>query len=587
MRNEEIAGVFNAIGDLLEIKGETRFRVNAYRDAARHLEELTEDLNVLAAEGRLRSIPGVGEAIATKIEELIATGQLAYYERLKAEVPESLRELLQIPGLGPRKIKLLYESLGVRDLAGLRQALAEGRVENLPGMGAKTVENLQRELERFERRGSRVPLGVALPTVQGIIALLSQRSPKGALAASRVAEAGSVRRRQDTIGDLDVLAASDRPTEVIEAFATLPVVREVIARGDTKVSILVERDQQVDLRVVPPDSWGAALQYFTGSKAHSVRLRELAVRQGLRLNEYGLFDASGERRVASAEEADVYAALGLAWIPPELREDRGEIEAAQARKLPRLIDVADVRGELHSHSDWSDGTTTIEEMWEAAKARGLEYLALTDHSHSLGVANGLSVERLREQRRIVDAINQRGERPYLLHGIELEIRADGTLDFPDDVLAELDIVIASIHSAFGQTREKMTARMLAAARNPNVDVIAHPTGRLIGRREGYDVDLEALIDACAASGTALEINAHPSRLDLDDVAARRAIERGCLLTIDTDAHAPDNFDLLSYGVATARRGWVEPRNVLNTRSLEELRAHLAGRGEGKTKGGPR
>jgi DNA polymerase (family 10) len=574
MRNDQIAAKLNAIGDLLEIKGETRFRVNAYRDAARHLEELTEDLNALAAEGRLRSIPGVGEAIATKIEELLETGRLAYYERLIEEVPESILELLQIPGLGPRKAKLLYDQLGVRDLAGLREALGEGKVESLPGMGAKTVENLRRELERVEGRVSRAPLGVALPTVQTLIALLSQRTG----AATRIVEAGSVRRRRDTIGDLDILAASDRPAEVIEAFATLPVVREVIARGDTKVSILVERDQQVDLRVVPPDSWGAALQYFTGSKAHSVRLREIAVRKGLRLNEYGLFRVSDDQRMASAEEAAIYAQLGLDWMPPELREDRGEVEAAQAHRLPHLIEVSDIRGDLHSHSNWSDGTTTIEEMWEAAKAHGLEYLALTDHSQSLGVAGGLTVERLREQRRIVEAINRRGERPYLLHGVELEIRADGALDFPDEVLAELDVVVASVHSAFGQSRDKMTARMLAAARNRNVDIIGHPTGRLIGRREGYDVDLEALIAACAESGTALEINSHPARLDLDDVHARAAIERGCLLAIDTDAHAPDNFELLPYGIATARRGWVEPKNVLNALPLDELRAHLSKRG---------
>lgn len=364
MRNEDIAAKINAIGDLLEIKGESRFRVNAYRDAARHLEELTEDLNLLAAEGRLRSIAGVGDAIATKIEELLTTGKLGYYERLKEEVPESLLELLQIPGLGPRKVKLLYDGLGVRDLAALRQAIAEGRVASLPGMGAKTVENLKRELERYEQRGSRVSLGLALPTVQGIISLLSTRTS----AASRVAEAGSVRRRRDSIGDLDVLAASDRPAEVLEAFATLPVAREVVARGETKVSILVERQQQVDLRVVAPEAWGAALQYFTGSKAHNVRLREIAIRKGLRLNEYGLFEAATERRVASAEEAEVYERLGLVWIPPELREDRGEIEAALAHRLPHLIDVADVRGELHATRT---GATERRRSRRCGRRRGL------------------------------------------------------------------------------------------------------------------------------------------------------------------------------------------------------------------------
>jgi DNA polymerase (family 10) len=574
LRNDDVIRVLNAIGDSLEIKGENRFRVNAYRDAARHLEGLTEDLNVVAAEGRLRSISGVGEAIALKIQELLETGHLAYYDRLKEEVPETLHELLHIPGLGPRKVKLLYETLNVRRIADLQAALAAGKVAALPGMGEKTVQNLQRELERWEQRGTRTPLGTALPLVLEIVETLRATCP----AVQRISEAGSVRRRRDTIGDLDVLATSDRPEEVLAAFVKLPLVHEVIAHGDTKASILAAHNQQVDLRVVAPECWGAALMYFTGSKAHNVRLREIAIRKNWRLNEYALDDANGQP-IARTEEADIYRALGLPWMPPEIREDTGEIEAGLANRLPRLIELSDFRGDLHSHSTWSDGQATIEEMWQTAGRHGYEFLALTDHSHSLGVTNGLTVERLHEQRAIVAEINRRSGGPCLLHGIELEIRADGTLDFPDEVLAELDFVIASVHSAFGQTRDKMTARLIAAARNPHVDLIGHPTGRLIGRREGYDVDVEALIQVCAETGTALEINANPARLDLADVHARRALEKGCWLAIDTDAHEPSNFDLMPYGVATARRAWVGPDRVLNCLSLPDLLEHLRRRGK--------
>ena len=571
VRNEDIIETLNALGDLLEIKGENRFRVNAYRDAARHLEGLTESLATIAADGRLRSIPGIGEAIALKIQEQLETGHLAYYDRLTAEVPDTLRELLRIPGLGPKKIKLLFDTLQIRDLAGLQQGIADGSVAKVPGMGDKTVQNLQRELERWQQRGTRSPLGSALPLVLEIVDTLRRECPS----VLRIEEAGSVRRRRDTIGDLDVLVASERPTEVLDAFVKLPLVQEVIGHGDTKASILGPRQQQVDLRAVPPESWGAALMYFTGSKQHNVKLREMGVRKGWRLNEYGLFDAATNEKLAGAEEEEIYRRFGLPWIPPEIREDNGEIEAGLAGKLPRLIEVGDIRGELHSHSDWSDGQATIEVMWQQARARGLTYLVLTDHSQSLGVANGLTVERLRQQRAIVDEINLRGESPRLLHGTELEIRSDGTLDFPNEVLAELDLVVASVHSGFAQTREKMTARMIAAARSPHVDVIGHPSGRLIGKREPYDIDLDALIQVCAETGTALEINAHPERLDLDDVHARRAMDLGCWLTVDTDAHAPENFDLLPYGIATARRGWVTKERVLNCLTLDALLTHLA------------
>lgn len=574
MRNADVVKMLNAIADLIEIKGENRFRVNAYRDASRHIEGLGEELATIATEGRLRTIPGIGDAIAMKIQELLEAGHLAYYDRLCAEIPETLLELLRIPGLGPRKVKLVYERLNVTDLASFRQALEDGRIAGLPGMGNKTVQNLRHELERLGQRNQRIPLGTALPLLEEIAAALRA----GVDAVTAIEGAGSVRRRRETIGDLDLVCASERPAAVLDGFIGLPIVREIIGRGETKASILTAQDLQIDLRVVPPESWGATLLYFTGSKQHNVRLREMAVRRGWRLNEYGLIDGATDRTLAGADEAGIYRAFGLPWIPPELREDDGEIEAALESRLPRLIEITDIRGDLHSHSDWSDGTATIETMWEAARARGYAYLALTDHSQSLGIAHGLTVERLREQRRIVDAITQRRAGPRLLHGIELEIRADGSLDFPDEVLAALDLVVASVHSSFGQSREKMTARLLAAARSPHVDIIGHPSGRLIGHREPYDADLDALIDVCAETGTALEINAHPARLDLDDVHARRAADKGVWLAVNTDAHATDNFELLRYGIATARRAWVGPERVLNCLSLDDLLAHLTRRG---------
>jgi DNA polymerase (family 10) len=573
-RNQDIADLLLAIADLLEIRGDNRFRVGAYRDAARRIAALTDDLATIAAEGRLRTIPGIGEAIAGKVQEFLETGRLAYYDRLRQEVPETLRELLEIPGLGPRKVRLLYERLGVRTIADLRRALADGRVAQLPGMGEKSVQHLQWELERRERRGRRIALGTALPLAEQIAGGL--RAAAGP--AARVEVVGSIRRWCETVGDLNLLASGAEAPVLLDAFVRLPFVGEVIARAETSASVLTAQGEKADLRVVPPSAWGNGLQYLTGSRAHNARLDQLAEQKGLRLGERGLIDVRDGRVLPAETEEEVYRRLGLLWVPPELREDSGEIEAARDGCLPSLVTVADIRGDLHCHSNWSDGTASIEEMWAAARARGYAYLALTDHSQSLGIAHGLTVDRLREQRAIIEAINRRGVEPYLLHGVELEIRSDGSLDFPDDVLAELDIVIASVHGGFGQPREKMTARLIAAARNPHVDIIGHPTGRLIGRREGYDVDLDALMEVCAETGTALEINANPARLDLEGMHARRAVEKGVLLVINTDAHAPDNLDLLRFGIFTARRGWVSARQVLNSRPLEELLAYLKRRG---------
>ncbi|HUE75353.1 MAG TPA: DNA polymerase/3'-5' exonuclease PolX [Chloroflexota bacterium] len=566
MNNDEVAGIFDRIGDLLEVKGESTFRVNAYREAARQIRSVGEPIADLAEAGRLRDIRGVGDAIALKIEEYLRTGRLEYYEKLRQEIPESLVELLQISGLGPQKARMLHQELNVQSIADLREAATSGKLKDLPGMGAKTEQNIIRELDRWEQRSRRLPLGVALPAAEAMAETLRQQCP----AIERVSPAGSIRRGRDTIGDIDLVASSTDPKAVIECFVGLPAVKETIGRGETKASVLTHQNLQIDLRVVAPDEWGSILHHFTGSKAHNIKLRELATARGWRLNEYGIFDEVSGRRLGGTDESDVYRLLGLVMMPPEMREDTGEIELALKNKIPRLIELDDIRGELHCHSNWSDGALPIEDMVAAARARGLTYLAMTDHSQSLGVAGGLTAARIREQRLIVDEINRRMPDFRLLTGVELEIRADGALDFPDDVLAELNIVLASVHSGFNQPRERMTERILAAVHNPHVDVIAHPTGRLIGRREPYDVDIEAVIEACAETGTALEINAHPSRLDLNDEMARRARDRGVLIAINTDAHAPDNLELLRYGIMTARRAWLEPRHVLNAKPLADL-----------------
>jgi DNA polymerase (family 10) len=574
VNNYEVAAVFARIGDMLEVKGEAIYRVLAYREAARQLEALNEDVEQINRDGRLREIPGVGDAIAKKIEELLTTGKLEYYERLRRDIPETLTELLAIPGLGSKKIRLLHQALGVASIEELRSALTEGKVRDLPGMGEKTEQNLLAELERWQDRNRRTPIGQARPAAEEVVRLLTNLCPD----AADVQPAGSLRRWCDTIGDVDFVCSSTNPTAVLDCFVGLPSVKEVIGRGPTKASVLTHLNQQMDLRVVPPESYGAALQYFTGSKAHNVKIRTLAQRKGLTLNEYDLAEVATGRRIASNTEEDVYRALGLAWVPPELREDLGEIEAAARGALPRLIELTDIRGDLHAHTDWSDGAHPIAHLAAAAGARGLEYLAITDHSQSLAMVRGLTPEKARDQWAEIDAWNAEGKPPFLLKGVELEILPDGTLDFPDELLAELDIVVASVHSAFRQERGTMTERMIKAVNNRHVDVLGHATGRIIGRRDSYEVDLEAVLRAAAASGCAVEINANPARLDIDFLHARTARELGVPVPINSDAHHDDNFDLLRYGIHAARRAWLGPEHVLNAKPLDELRKWLKGRG---------
>ncbi|HEY63106.1 MAG TPA: DNA polymerase/3'-5' exonuclease PolX [Caldilineae bacterium] len=573
--NKQVAALLRRIAGILDIQGENRFKVMAYRRAADNIEALPRDLADYWREGRLREIPGIGEALSEKLDELLRTGRMSYLEELEQQVPPGVVEMLEIPEVGPKTARLVWERLGITSIEQLREAAETGRLRQLPGMGAKTEQRILAGIQALTHRSQRIPIGEARPVALALLSGL--RASVSSLVKTAVA--GSLRRWRETIGDVDLLVAAEDPEPVMEAFTRLPDVAEVILRGSTKTSIRTRDGLQVDLRVVPPERWGTALQYFTGSQAHNIALRERALKRGLSLSEYALKREDG-KEILCAEEEEVYAALELPWIPPELRENRGEIEAAEEGRLPRLIEVSDLEGELHAHSTWSDGTATIEEMAEAARARGYRYLVITDHSESLGVTGGLTVERLREQRAEIERLNKRWSDFRLLHGIEVEIRADGTLDYPDEVLAELDCVVASIHTGLRQDREQITARALAAVRNPHVDILGHPSGRLLGRREESAVDLEVVLQTAAETGVAMEINAHPSRLDLDDVHVRRAIELGVPLVINCDAHSPADFDLIEYGVATARRGWAAPEHVLNALPLERLEEWLRRRGSG-------
>jgi len=571
--NQQLADVFDTIADLLEINGEVIYKTLAYRKAADNLRNLGRDVNEVWSEGDLTDIPGVGKAIANKIEELLTTGHLDFLDKLNEEVPATLVEILQVPDVGPKKTALLWRNAGITTLAELESAARAGSLRDLPGMGIKSETKIISGIEALARRTDRIPLGMAWPFAQELLGFLDSIE-----SVQAVEVGGSLRRMKATVGDLDLLAAAEDSVQVMDAFVGHPDVIDMISRGDTKSSVEFANNIRAQLWVHPPERFGTALQYATGSKEHNVRLRELALKQDLSLSDQAFLRKDGSE-VLCAEEEQVYEILGLPWIPPELREDRGEIQAAQTRVLPVLIEVGDILNDLHTHSTWSDGKLSIQEMADAAIERGLKVLAITDHSASLGVAGGLTVRRLKEQRQEIDAVQDvLGETIHLLQGSEVEIRSDGSLDYPDDVLANLDIVIASLHTGLRQPREKVTQRLLNAIRNPHVDVIAHPTGRIIPNREGADLDMAAVLEAAAEHGVALEINAHPTRLDLDDIYARRAIEIGINLSINTDAHSASDMDLLHFGVATARRGWVTPEGVINAWTAERLLVWLKSRG---------
>lgn len=574
MKNHQVAQVFHEIADLLSLKGERIYRVLAYRKAADAISEMGEDINEVWRAGRLKEIKGVGEAIASKIDELLTTGQMKYYQELTAEYPASLVEVLNVSNVGPKKAALFYQELGIASIEELEQAAAAGQLRELPGMGEKSEERILQGIESLRRQQTdRLPLGKAWTVADSLLASLKELP-----GVEQVETAGSLRRGRETIGDLDLLAAGRDPRIVLEAFTKLPQVVQVEGQGDTKASVVFGSGVRVQLWVHAPDHFGSALQYATGSADHNVKLRELARKQGLSLSEHGFKPDGGGSEIACRTEEEVYDQLGLPWIAPELREDRGEIEAALEGGLPNLIGTDDLKADLHCHSVWSDGVASIQEMSEAAMRLGYTYLVISDHSRSLGVANGLSIERLRDQRGEIDQVQEHiGGDLLLLQGSEVEILADGSLDYPDEVLASLDFVIASLHSSLGQERERITDRLLGVIENPNVDMIGHPTGRLIGRREPADLDMEAVFKAAQEHGTILEINANPDRLDLKDVYARRAVELGCLLAINTDAHRTDEFQLQRFGVQVARRGWVEPAQVINTLSVQEFQSWLAKR----------
>lgn len=571
--NQELSEIFYRIADLLEIKGEVIYKVLAYRKAADSLKDLSRSAYDLWQEDRLTDIPGVGKAIAEKIDELFSTGKLDFYENLIREVPPSLADLLQVPDLGPKKIALFWRQLGITDLAGLEAAAKAGKLRDLPGMGAKSEAKIIAGIESLARRTTRTPLWKAWPVAQSLLARL--RAIQGVHAAEA---ASSLRRMRETVGDLDLLVAAPDSRAVMEAFIHLPGVLRVLGSGETKTSVEFEDGMRAQLWVHPPERFGTALQYATGSKDHNVRLRELALKMGLSLSDQAFLKPDGSEILCKTEE-EVYALLGLPWIPPELREDRGEVQAAKAGELPRVIELEDITADLHCHSTWSDGKASILEMARAAKAKGYQVLAITDHSPSLGITQGVKPEDFARQRaEIAEAQAAVGDSLLILQGSEVEIKADGSLDYPDSILEKLDIVFASLHTSLRQPRDQITARLLNAIRNPHVDVIGHPTGRLIPDREGADLDMDAVLAAAAESGVALEISAHPQRLDLNDVHARRAVEMGIPLSINTDAHRPEEMDLMHFGVAVARRGWVEARHVINTWERERLLNWLRERG---------
>lgn len=570
MDNRQLADTFTLIADLSEIKGEVIYKTLAYRKAAENLVGLSRDVNEYWKEGKLREIPGVGEAIASKIDELLRTGKLEFLEKLKKEVPPGLAEWLKVPSLGPKKVGMIWKELKITTLPQLEKAGRAGKLRGLPGMGEKSEAAILAGIESLSRRSGRIPLGRAWPLAQEIVAGL--KKIKGVTAAE---PAGSLRRMRSTIGDIDVLVGARDSAPVMDAFTKLPGVIRVLGKGDTKSSIEFTDGTRAQVWVHPPERFGTALQYATGSKDHNVRLRELALAKGLSLSEHALSRTKGKGEILCATEQQVYEALGLPWIPPELREDRGEVQAAKAGNLPKLIQVKDIKADLQVHSNWSDGKLTMLEMARAAARRGIKVIAFTDHSVSLGVTGGLSVaDHKKQAAEIKKAQQQLGDTILILHATEVEIKADGALDYPDDFLASLDLVLASLHTSLRQPREKVMHRLLSAIRNPNVDIIGHPTGRLIPDREGADLDMEVLLQEAAKSGVAMEINAHPARLDLDDVHARRAKELGVPISINTDAHSEADLDMLFYGVATARRAWLEPKDVINTFPPEKLLAWL-------------
>jgi DNA polymerase (family 10) len=565
--NLAIARIFAEIGDLLEIKGENPFKIRAYRNASETIAHAAERIADLSPAARL-AIPGIGKDLNAKIVELVDTGTITYHRDLLLEFPPTVLDLLRLQGVGPKTVAMLYRDLGVRTLEDLERAAREGRLRDLKGMGAKKETFILKALDERARATGRRLMAEAHETAAALLDALREHSPD-----ADISPVGSLRRGCETCGDLDILAAG-APQTLMDAFTGYKLVERVLAHGDTKSSVLLWGGFQADLRLVPRESLGAALQYFTGSKPHNIALRDRAIKRGFKLNEYGLYRNDDGALVAGASEEEIYRALGLEYIPPELRENRGEIDAAERAALPRLLTLADLRGDLHMHTTASDGRADAETMVLAARSAGLSYIAITDHSQALAMANGLDERRTLEHARRIRELDARLDGITVLAGIECDIRPDGTMDLADDCLAQLDIVIASIHSAFSQDESQMTDRILRALDCPHVDVLGHPTGRRILKREGYRMNFERVIDAAAAAGVAVEINCQIERLDLDEQHARLARDRGVKLIIDSDAHSPTALGLLRWGAIVARRAWLEPGDVLNTLPIEAFRQSL-------------
>ncbi|OIJ90740.1 DNA polymerase/3'-5' exonuclease PolX [Streptomyces sp. MUSC 14] len=565
--NEEVEALLREYADLIAITGGDAFKARAYEKAARAIGGYPADVATLDPAG-LREIPHVGRSIAEKVAEYLRTGKMAVVEERRAKIPAGVRELTTIPGLGPKKALALYEGLHIASVSELAAAIEADALADLKGFGEKTQDNIRHGIELLRRAGARVPLSVALETAEEIVAELS-----GVTGCRRCAYAGSLRRMRETVGDLDVLVAAKRSEPFMAALCAWPATAEVIARGTKKTSVRTAKGLQVDLRVVPPESWGAALQYFTGSKAHNIRTRTIAVHQGLKLSEYGLFDAESGESLASRTEEEVYARLGLPWIPPTLREDRGEIEAGLHGELPEVVTEQDVRGDLHTHTDLTDGLAPLEEMVAAAAARGYAYYAVTDHAPGLSMQR-MTDEKVLAQRERIRELDGGPRKLRLLHGTELNIGPDGAVDWPDEFLAGFDLCVASLHSHFDLGRGAMTKRLVRAVENRHVNILGHPTTRLLGRRPGVDADWDEVFAACARTGTALEVNAQPDRLDLGDEGILRAREHGVRFAVNTDAHAVPHLAALRYGIGTAQRGWLTRDDVINTWPLTKLRTFL-------------
>ena len=568
--NEAIANVLDEIGDLIELKGENVFRAVTYRQVARTIRDLREPVAALLEQGRLGEIPKTGPSVTEAITQLIQTGESKRHTELKAAVPDGLITLLRVPGVGPATARTIHKELGIASIEDLEEAAKSGRLRQLPKIQAKTEENILKSIAALKQRTGRSLIHHARAAANEMIAAL-----RGSVELEQISICGSSRRYRDTIGDIDLLVAAANGAPIMDAFTTAPSVERVLAKGETKSSVVVARGLQIDLRVVPPDSWGAALQYFTGSKEHNVRLRGYALRKKLLLNEYGLYRVGAEARgqeIASRTEEEVYAALGMDRIPPELREDHGEIDAALGHALPELLSVGDIQGDLHTHTNWTDGRDDLASMARRAKAKGYQYMAVTDHSPGLGLTFGLSPERIAARVAEVRKLNEELAPFRILVGTEVDIRANGTLDYPDEILRGFEIVSASVHSAFGQSKDVMTKRILDAIRNPYVTAFSHPTGRLLERREPYAVDLAAVITGARETGTWLEINGGPERLDLPDVWVRKATDAGATLVINSDAHAVEELDWMEFGVSVARRGWSSRAPVANALPLEAMLA---------------